>query len=114
MRKYRLVTELLGQLEQAEGYEKAAVRQNLEMVISSIWGADEIRRSKPSVQQEAAGGNAILESVLWEAVPTYLRKLDQQCRLSLGQALPLDTVPIRFASWIGGDRDGTFSLAKSF
>lgn len=114
LRKYRLVTELLGQLEQAEGYEKAAVRQNLEMVISSIWGADEIRRSKPSVQQEAAGGNAILESVLWEAVPTYLRKLDQQCRLSLGQALPLDTVPIRFASWIGGDRDGKFALIKSF
>ena len=113
LRKYRLVSELLGQYEQAEGYEKAAVLQNLEMVISSIWGADEIRRSKPSPQQEAAGGNAILESVLWEAVPTYLRKLDQQCRLSLGQALPMDAVPIRFASWIGGDRDGTCLVDRS-
>ena len=106
LRKYRLVTELLGQLETAEGYEKAAIKRNLEMVICSIWGADEIRRLKPSPQQEAAGGSAILESVLWEAVPTYLRKLDQQCRMSLGQSLPIDACPIRFASWIGGDRDG--------
>jgi phosphoenolpyruvate carboxylase len=34
-------------------------------------------------QQEAAGGNAVLESVLWDAVPAYLRKLDTQCRLTL-------------------------------
>ena len=110
LRKYRQVTELLGQLEKAEGYEKAAIRQDLERVISSIWGADEIRRSKPSPQQEAAGGNAIVESVLWEAVPTYLRKLDRQCRLSLGQSLPMDACPIRFASWIGGDRDGKYQI----
>jgi phosphoenolpyruvate carboxylase len=110
LRKYREVTELLGQLEQAEGYEKASVETNLERVISAIWGADEIRRLKPSPQQEAAGGNAIVESVLWEAVPAYLRKLDQQCQKSLGKPLPIDTCPIRFASWIGGDRDGKLGL----
>jgi phosphoenolpyruvate carboxylase len=104
--KYRHVTELLGQMERAEGYEVVALRQILEKVICSIWGADEIRRTKPTPQQEAAGGNAVLESVLWEAVPAYLRKLDQQCRISLGRSLPITATPIRFASWIGGDRDG--------
>ena len=78
-------------------------------IISSIWGTDEIRRNKPTPQQEAAGGNAIVESVLWDAVPSYLRKLDRQCQISLGKSLPVDTVPIKFASWIGGDRDGTYS-----
>jgi len=48
----------------------------------------------------------VVETVLWEAVPNYLRKLDAQCRVSLGRPLPIDCVPIQFASWIGGDRDG--------
>lgn len=77
---------------------------------SSIWGADEIRRTKPTPQQEAAGGNAVIESVLWDAVPSYLRKLDAQCRLTLDRKLPVDCVPIKFASWIGGDRDGALFL----
>lgn len=63
-------------------------------------------RVKPTVQFEAAGGNAVIESVLWDAVPSYLRKLDAQCRVTLGKKLPVDTAPIKFASWIGGDRDG--------
>ena len=39
-------------------------------------------------------------------MPSYLRKLDAQCVVSLGKRLPIDFVPIKFASWIGGDRDG--------
>jgi Phosphoenolpyruvate carboxylase len=122
LRKYRKITEALAQLDGPESggavssssnksyystsYAQQAARQELEMTISSIWGADEIRRSKPTPQQEAAGGNAILESVLWDAVPAYLRKLDQQCQLTLHKRLPVDCSPIHFASWIGGDRDG--------
>ena len=69
--------------------------------IASIWGCDEIRRNKPTPQKEALGGIAIIESVLWDAVPSYFRKLDSQLRISLGQRLPIDAVPIKFASWIG-------------
>lgn len=64
------------------------------------------RRVKPTVQKEAAGGCAVIESVLWDAVPSYLRKLDAQCRVTLGKKFPVDATPIKFASWIGGDRDG--------
>lgn len=63
-------------------------------------------RNKPTVQKEAAGGCAVIESVLWDAVPSYLRKLDAQCRVTLGKKFPVDVAPIKFASWIGGDRDG--------
>eukprot|EP00804_Cyclotella_cryptica_P020727 CCRYP_003522-RD/>CCRYP_003522-RD protein AED:0.08 eAED:0.08 QI:1038/1/1/1/1/0.88/9/144/747 len=63
-------------------------------------------RVKPTVQKEAAGGCAVIESVLWDAVPSYLRKLDAQCRVTLGKKLPVDAAPVKFASWIGGDRDG--------
>jgi phosphoenolpyruvate carboxylase len=108
LRKYRQVAELLEYLERSDidAFEKNAAVSDLRRIVSSIWGADEIRRTKPTPQQEAAGGNAVVESVLWDAVPGYLRKLDAQCQLTLNRRLPVDAVPIRFASWIGGDRDG--------
>ncbi|KAL7561881.1 hypothetical protein ACA910_014256 [Epithemia clementina (nom. ined.)] len=108
LKKYREVTENLNLLERSDldGYGRAETKKTLQRVINSIWGADEIRRQKPTPQQEAAAGSAIVESVLWDAVPGYLRKLNEQCRMSLGKSLPIDRSPIHFASWIGGDRDG--------
>ena len=48
----------------------------------------------------------LVESVAWNALPTFLRKLDGICRAELGKPLPLTARPIKFASWMGGDRDG--------
>lgn len=44
----------------------------------------------------------IVESVLWDAVPSYCRKLDHALRSVLGTGLPLNFAPITFASWMGG------------
>eukprot|EP00980_Cylindrotheca_fusiformis_P015995 scaffold4703_cov108-Cylindrotheca_fusiformis.AAC.3 len=108
LRKYRKCAERLATLERPDllPSEKLEATIDLQRIISSLWGMDEVRRIKPTPQKEAAGGLAILESVLWDAVPSYLRKLDAQCHASLGKHLPLNAVPIKFASWIGGDRDG--------
>ena len=104
----RKISELLAHLERSDlsSFERAEALNNMRAIIAAIWGSDEIRRVKPTVQKEAAGGNAVIESVLWDAVPSYLRKLDAQCRVTLGKKLPVDCAPIKFASWIGGDRDG--------
>lgn len=108
LRKFRRIAENLASLHRPDlhKYEKDEAKGAIRRIISSIWGADEIRRNKPSPQQEASGGIAIVESVLWDAVPAYLRKLDAQCNISLGKRLPVDANPIKFSSWIGGDRDG--------
>jgi len=108
LRKYRKVSELLLFLERPDllPYEQLSATIDLQRIISSVWGMDEIRRTKPTVQKEAAGGLAVVDTILWKAVPDYLRKLDKQCEASLGKRLPLESCPIKFASWIGGDRDG--------
>ncbi len=108
LRKYRSITEALSLLDRPDlhPYERSEALSSIKRDIAATWGSDEIRRIKPRPQDEAAGGNAVIETVLWEAVPSYLRKLDAQCKVSLGKRLPIDMVPIKFASWIGGDRDG--------
>ena len=38
--------------------------------------------------------------------PDFLRELSTQVALVSGQELPPSVAPVRFCSWIGGDRDG--------
>jgi phosphoenolpyruvate carboxylase len=56
--------------------------------------------------EEAKWGFAVIEHSLWSAVPRFLRLLDRRLRATLGTPLPLTCAPIRFSSWMGGDRDG--------
>jgi phosphoenolpyruvate carboxylase len=74
--------------------------------ISAIWQSDKVSRTKLMPQSEAKCGELVVERVLREAVPQFLRKIDATMKDSLGKGLPLDSAPIRFASWMGGDRDG--------
>ena len=86
---------------QQEQYDKA-----LKSEISSIWLTDEVARTKPTAEQEAEKGTLVLETVLWETLPQFLRKLSACCEHNLGEPLPLTAAPMKFASWMGGDRDG--------
>lgn len=87
-------------------YQQKELDRALEREIASIWQSDEISREKPTPQNEAARGTLVVETVLWEALPSFLRKLNAMTISVLGKPLPLDVSPIIFSSWMGGDRDG--------
>ncbi|WP_071872061.1 phosphoenolpyruvate carboxylase [Atopomonas hussainii] len=86
--------------------ELARCRDRLARLIASAWHTDEIRHERPTPVDEAKWGFAVIENSLWQAVPNYLRKIDQTLQDSIGERLPLDAAPVRIASWMGGDRDG--------
>ena len=86
--------------------EVAETRLALKREITAAWHSDEIRRRRPTPQDEARWGLAVVEQTLWDAVPRYLRSLDHTLREHTGRPLPLDCAPITFGSWMGGDRDG--------
>jgi phosphoenolpyruvate carboxylase len=86
--------------------EREAVRQRLHRLIAEAWHTEEIRRTRPSPVDEAKWGFAVIEHSLWQALPNVMRKADQALHAATGFHLPLDAAPIRFASWMGGDRDG--------
>lgn len=86
--------------------ELARIELQLQRLIAEAWHTEEIRRSRPSPVEEAKWGFAVIENSLWQALPNVLRQTDQSLTCSTGLHLPLDAAPIRFASWMGGDRDG--------
>lgn len=86
--------------------EREQIRQRLQRLIAEAWHTEEIRRTRPTPVDEAKWGFAVIEHSLWQAIPNYLRKADKALHEATGLHLPLEAAPIRFASWMGGDRDG--------
>ena len=89
-------------------YQKQLLDDAIRREIASIWQTDEVSRVKPSPQSEAERGTLVIETVLWEVLPSFLRKLDATMKDAMGEGygLPLTASPFIFASWMGGDRDG--------
>lgn len=87
-------------------YERNQLMRRLRQLIAQSWHTDEIRKLRPSPVDEAKWGFAVVENSLWEGVPNYLRELNEQLEEHLGYKLPVDFVPVRFTSRMGGDRDG--------
>ncbi|MDN6871724.1 phosphoenolpyruvate carboxylase [Pseudomonas citronellolis] len=86
--------------------EREQVDTRLRRLVAEAWHTDEIRRTRPTPVDEAKWGFAVIEHSLWQAVPDFLRHVDETLQSCTGQRLPLQAAPIRFASWMGGDRDG--------
>eukprot|EP00554_Chaetoceros_debilis_P000683 CAMPEP_0194087022 /NCGR_PEP_ID=MMETSP0149-20130528/23531_1 /TAXON_ID=122233 /ORGANISM="Chaetoceros debilis, Strain MM31A-1" /LENGTH=1004 /DNA_ID=CAMNT_0038770269 /DNA_START=33 /DNA_END=3047 /DNA_ORIENTATION=- len=89
-------------------FQQKTLDDALKREIWLIWQSDELSRRKPSVQEESERGTLVVEAVLWETLPNFLRKLDATMVDTLGEehSLPLDAAPFKFSSWMGGDRDG--------
>ena len=86
--------------------ERAETSDDLRREIAASWDTDEIRPARPHPLDEVISGLLIFEQTLWDALPRFLRTFDRALRELTGRGLPLDCAPIRFGSWLGGDRDG--------
>ncbi|MBE8166853.1 MAG: phosphoenolpyruvate carboxylase [Shewanella sp.] len=115
IQKYAAVVDCLTEQEnpQLSEYEDKKLTLRLRQLIAQIWHTNEIRSQRPTPVDEARWGLATIEVSLWHAVPEFLRQMNDQLERQLGEELPIDISPIRFSSWMGGDRDGNpFVTAK--
>ncbi|TVQ72494.1 MAG: phosphoenolpyruvate carboxylase [Oceanospirillales bacterium] len=101
IQKYDAITDCLKRLDRQE-----PVSERLDQLIAQIWHTDEIRKQRPTPVDEAKWGFAVIENSLWKAIPAFYKRLDQTLSSTLNVNLPLHCSPVRFSSWMGGDRDG--------
>jgi phosphoenolpyruvate carboxylase len=106
--KYNRIAALLGQRDRTDltPAERDDVITALHREILAAWATKEIRDRKPTPVDEVRSGLVLFEQSLWDVLPAYLRDLDRALTAATGRGLPIDAAPIRFGSWIGGDRDG--------
>lgn len=108
LQKFNLIAHALAENDRPDLTipERAEVLEALRREIMSAWETDEVRRERPTPIDEVRWGLVVFEQTLWQALPRYLRSVDAALRTYTGRGLPLDRAPIRFGSWMGGDRDG--------
>ena len=106
--KYNRIADLLGTRDRDDLTipERRDVIDALRREIVSAWETDEVRHDRPTPLDEVRGGLVVFEQSLWDALPGFLRSVDAALIAVTGRELPLDAAPVRFGSWIGGDRDG--------
>ncbi|MBO0734174.1 MAG: phosphoenolpyruvate carboxylase [Methylocapsa sp.] len=108
LEKHRRIYLLLVELEQQRwtDRERAAIMDKLRDEIALLWMTGEVRREKPTVDQEVAWGLHFFHETLLDGVPDLLKKLDRAlCEHYPGEQFRLAPF-FQFGSWIGGDRDG--------
>lgn len=72
-------------------------------LIDQIWQTDELRTERPAAIDEARSALYYLVALAEDVLPRITEIIDAQLhRLSPGA----DTAPLRFGTWVGGDRDG--------
>ncbi|WP_422116719.1 phosphoenolpyruvate carboxylase [Brachybacterium sp. UNK5269] len=103
--KLRRISDLLGE-ETVEGTpERKRQDRDLAELIETLWQTDELRRQRPTPQDEARNALYYLRQIYRQTMPGMLDDLREELR-EHGADLRDDQVPLRFGSWIGGDRDG--------
>jgi phosphoenolpyruvate carboxylase len=108
LQKHHRIARLLAVLDRPDltPPERHDAGEALRREIALAWQTDEVRHDPVSPLDEVRAGLVVFEESLWDAVPTHLRMLDRALVATTGTPLPLGAAPIRFGSWIGGDRDG--------
>ncbi|MEN8239741.1 MAG: phosphoenolpyruvate carboxylase, partial [Actinomycetota bacterium] len=85
--------------------DKRRIDRRMAEVIDLIWQTDEIRRDRPDPRDETTSVIYFFDELFTGAIPEVLDDYAAQMH-RLGIDVRADRSPIRFGSWVGGDRDG--------
>ena len=103
-RIYRKLTEI--EQQRWAPRERELLVSDLKSEIELLWMTGELRLERPSVEREIAWGLHFFREVIFEATPQLYEVVES----AFGRHFPYHDLKVpsfmRYASWIGGDRDG--------
>ena len=103
--KLRRVSDLLDSETEEGTVERRRQDRDLSEVIEALWQTDELRRQQPTPIDESRNALYYLRQIYLHTMPGVLDDFRDELR-EAGADLTERTTPLRFGSWIGGDRDG--------
>jgi phosphoenolpyruvate carboxylase len=100
------VANLIAELDGARGAnERGRLTRRLRETIVLLWQTNELRSGRPRPEDEAQNLMYYLNQLYAETVPMVLDEVDEELA-RFGLELDFASSPLRFGSWVGGDRDG--------
>src|SRR5262245_24233061 len=109
LEKHRRIGDLLADFDD----ENLALRRRNELQarlaaeVESVWQTDEVRHTQPKVLDEVNQGLYYFDATLFDATLEVFDELERRLEENFpGVKLRDGATPLRFGSWIGGDRDG--------
>lgn len=108
LEKHQRIAAILARMDADPAPAVAAeLEQVLAAEIESIWQTDEVRPVAPTVLDEVNNTLFYFDTTLFEVIPAVYASLQQALNTTYPNlVLPEDFRPLRFGSWVGGDRDG--------
>src|SRR6478736_5749806 len=103
--KIRKLSDVLSQSTAEGSTGRRRQDRQLAEIIDQMWQTDELRQVRPTPVDEARNAIYYLTGILSDAMPEMLSDFSELLA-EHGVTLPSEKAPIRFGSWIGGDRDG--------
>ncbi|RJS92345.1 phosphoenolpyruvate carboxylase [Salinisphaera sp. Q1T1-3] len=86
--------------------KRAEIEEHIRQNIQVLWKTEELRRSRPTVEDEIRNGLYYFRASLFASVPQIYNNLEKALAKAYG-VKAVDAPPVlTFGSWIGGDRDG--------
>jgi phosphoenolpyruvate carboxylase len=105
LRQIALLLDANPFVESSDPVARRRAERRLAELVESLWQTDELRVSRPDPTDEARNALYYLDELHAGAVPDVLDELAAELD-RIDVALPVDSRPLSFGSWIGGDRDG--------
>ncbi|MDP6493438.1 MAG: phosphoenolpyruvate carboxylase [Acidimicrobiales bacterium] len=85
--------------------DQGRIDRRIDELIEAMWQTDEIRHDRPDPFDEARFVLYYVNQTVRDAVPQLLDDMTAVLE-DIGEQLDPDRSPIRFGTWVGGDRDG--------
>ena len=86
--------------------ERDALLASLKNEIDLLWLTGEVRLEKPTVENEVAWGLHFFRETLFDRTPYLCETLQNAINRHYPELSNSVRPPLRYSSWIGGDRDG--------